>query len=373
MQEEKTKKRNSILKLIMDAFVLLLFSTTCCIQDMAIIPLVHISSKLNNLVKFYSIDLDLAAAGIDQGSMIEQFKKNPLAYRKPVERHKRNRFILLTPEHEKALDQQFVSQMKSMNILWNDPAALQRCNNILNKFAKTMPDHFTPPKEIYILDVPIANASCLPGGSIVIFRGLLYVANDDELAYIIAHELGHGAAHHTAETISKSMLQNLAIDKILDDNSSLLEIAGTHIAQFMINMRYSREQENEADRLALVFMNKAGFQLQGAVTMLEKFKNTADIFGEYYELLSSHPHPAKRLENVNRSIAQLNQNPDHIWETEDVIEKAQNKIEEKIPDIKKKVEEKAPVIQKKIEEKFPGLQEQVKEKAKEKLKGRFRF
>jgi len=323
--------------------------------------------------KYNSITVDFGKAGINQKVMLEQFLKSPLAYRVPVERHKRHRFIMLSREHEKAIDQQYISQMESMNILWRDPAALTRCNNILGRFKNVMPAHFIPPAAIYIIDTPQVNAYCLPGGTIVILRGLLENFNDEELAYVIGHELGHGAAHHSAETISKAMLQSLAIAYFIDENSGFIKIGTTQIVSMLANLKYSRLQEDEADRLALVFLHKAGFSYNGAITTLHKFKASHGTNNKFYNWLSTHPHPDQRLENVNRSIAQLNQNPDHIWETEDVIEKAQNKIEEKIPDIKKKVEEKAPVIQKKIEEKFPGLQEQVKEKAKEKLKGRFRF
>ncbi|MBQ5727470.1 MAG: M48 family metalloprotease, partial [Mailhella sp.] len=77
-------------------------------------------------------------------------------------------------------------------------------------------------------------------GTIIVFRGLLEKHNDDELAWVIAHELGHGVAHHSAEMLSKAIIQELAIDSFIDKDSGLLKIAGTHIAAFITNLKYSR-------------------------------------------------------------------------------------------------------------------------------------
>ena len=286
-----------------------------------------IFSGKSNLEKFNSIDINLSAAGIDKEGLQSQFKKNPLANRIPVESHKRKRFMLVTKKHENAITEQFVEQMKSLDILWNNSAAEARCNNILKRLTAVMPENFTPPEKIYILDTPEINACCLPNGTIIVFRGLLEKHNDDELAWVIAHELGHGVAHHSAEMLSKAMIQELAIDSFIDKDSGLLKIAGTHIAAFITNLKYSRTQENEADRLALLFMNKAGFNMQGAITALNKFKAEAGENSKWAEWLSTHPHPENRLKNVKTAITQLEKNPNHSWGglKDELLEKAKVK------------------------------------------------
>ena len=286
-----------------------------------------IFSGKSNLEKFNSIDINLSAAGIDKGELQSQFKEDPLAKRIPVESHKRKRFMLVTQKHENAITEQFVEQMKSLDILWNNSAAESRCNNILKRLAAVMPENFTPPEKIYILDTPEINACCLPNGTIIVFRGLLEKHNDDELAWVIAHELGHGVAHHSAEMLSKAMIQELAIDSFIDKDSGLLKIAGTHIAAFITNLKYSRTQENEADRLALLFMNKAGFNMQGAITALNKFKVEAGENSKWAEWLSTHPHPENRLKNVKTAITQLEKNPNHSWGglKDELLEKAKVK------------------------------------------------
>jgi len=152
-------------------------------------------------------------------------------------KHNLARFMLVTRQHEKAITEQFVAQMKSLNILWDNSTAEARCNNILKRLTAVIPETFKAPEKIYILDTPEINACCLPDGTIIVFRGLLEKHNDDELAWVIAHELGHGVAHHSAEMLSKAMIQELAIDSFIDKDSGLLKIAGTHIAAFITNLK----------------------------------------------------------------------------------------------------------------------------------------
>jgi predicted Zn-dependent protease len=104
-------------------------------------------------------------------------------------------------------------------------------------------------------------------------------------------------------------------------------MTGVTIAKFMTYLTYSRTQENEADRLALLFMNKAGFNMEGAVSTLNKFKVEAGENSKWKEWLSTHPHPENRLKNVQAAIAKLKENPNHVWGglKDDLIEKAKVK------------------------------------------------
>lgn len=88
-------------------------------------------------------------------------------------KHNLARFMLVTRQHEKAITEQFVAQMKSLNILWDNSTAEARCNNILKRLTAVIPETFKAPEKIYILDTPEINACCLPDGTIIVFRGLL--------------------------------------------------------------------------------------------------------------------------------------------------------------------------------------------------------
>ena len=277
--------------------------------------------------KFISIDVDLAEANIDTAALKKMFKKEPLGHRQAVERHKRKRFILINREQEQGLSRQIISAMESMKLLSNDKKIAERCNAIYARLVKVLPEGFTPHDKIYILDTDEINAFCLPDGTVIVCRGLAQRFNDEELAWVIAHELGHGTAHHTAEKLSKTMIQDLAIDAFIDKESTMFEIVGTKIVRFFANMKYSRIQEDEADRLGLYYVNKAGFDMNGAISVLNRFKKESGKNSEWDEWFSTHPHPDNRLKNVETSMKELKENPDHTWGgmKDDLIEAAKLK------------------------------------------------
>ena len=217
--------------------------------------------------------------------------------------------------------------MKELNILYKDKKLEERCNSILARLMKFMPEGFNPPKQIYILDTKEINAVCLPDGTVILFRGLAEQFSDEELAWVIAHELGHGTAHHAAEMLSKTMIQELAIKSFIDKDSSLFKIVGTHLVKFFANLKYSRVQEDEADRLGLYYMNKAGYNMNGAISVLNKFKKESGKNSEWDEWFSTHPHPENRLKNAEAAIKELKENPDHTWGgmKDDLIEAAKLK------------------------------------------------
>ncbi|MBE6377205.1 MAG: hypothetical protein E7051_00125 [Lentisphaerae bacterium] len=282
-------------------------------------------NRKSNWDKFCSIDIDIAACGIDKTAILEQFKQDPLSYRQEVTRHKRKRFILITPQQANATGKQFIGKMESLDILRHDPKEEKRCNDILKQLCEVIPAKTNLPQKIYILDTPEVNAFCLPGGTIVICSGTLKQFNDDEIAWIIAHELAHGQAHHFAEQISKSMIQELATDTFIDKEKETFKLIGSHIAAFFINLKYSRTQEYEADRLAIYYVSKAGFNTQGAINVLNKFNTTEEA--EWGKWLSTHPTPEKRLKNIKSAVSQLQENPEHIWGSlkDDLLEKAKVK------------------------------------------------
>ena len=156
-----------------------------------------------------------------------------------------------------------------------------------------------------------ANAFCMPGGKIVVYEGLLpYTQNEASLAIVLGHEIAHAVARHSAEQMSKQ-IKNQYGTQIL---GTVLNAAGvgsttTQIAQIIAqkglqfrSLKYSRDNESEADHMGLIFAAMAGYDPQVAVSFWERMSqgnnsNTSDLF-------SDHPSDAKRIAAIKSEMAE---------------------------------------------------------------------
>lgn len=163
------------------------------------------------------------------------------------------------------------------------------------------------PYEFVVLNNSVPNAWALPGGKIAINRGLLTkLESESELAAVLAHEIVHAAAGHTADRMETGMLlQGLVLATAVatsDSDYGRLAVGGANIAGQLVNLKYGRDAELEADLYGMRLMSEAGYDPQGAVSLQKKFvelsegKNSNWLTG----LFSSHPPSQER---VNANIA----------------------------------------------------------------------
>ncbi|MFT6984366.1 MAG: putative Zn-dependent protease [Psychromonas sp.] len=164
--------------------------------------------------------------------------------------------------------------------------------------------------EVVVFDSEQVNAFALPGGKIGVYRGLLNVAkNQDQLATVIGHEIGHVMAQHSNERLSRSQLANagLQLSNMAMNGSEYQNIAMAGLGlgvQYGILMPYGRAEESESDIIGLRLMAEAGFDPKQSI---ELWKNMAKASGgnQPPELLSTHPSHATRIEELQKQIAKL--------------------------------------------------------------------
>jgi predicted Zn-dependent protease len=156
-----------------------------------------------------------------------------------------------------------------------------------------------------------ANAFCLPGGKVFVYTGLFkYVANDDELAAVMGHEIGHALARHGAERMSSSQLTQMGgqvLGAVMQGRGNPQNTAAVMQAfgigtQLGIALPHSRTQEYEADHIGLVLAAKAGYNPQAALNFWEKFAKDGKTPPEY---LSTHPAPANRISEIRALIPKV--------------------------------------------------------------------
>lgn len=178
--------------------------------------------------------------------------------------------------------------------------------------------HFT----FTLIDSPIVNAFALPGGYVYISRGLMALANDEaELAGVLAHEIGHVTARHTAQRITNAQRgQALSVGAAILGSIAGVRGVGqaANQAAALTLQSWSREQELEADRLAIRYMLRAGYDPRAMVTFLENMQAEQEIQArlqkrpgeaEAWNLMSTHPRTGDRIQKaiaaVTRSGADL--------------------------------------------------------------------
>jgi len=166
------------------------------------------------------------------------------------------------------------------------------------------------PYEFVVLNDPSPNAWALPGGKIAVNRGLLTELNNEaELAAVLAHEIVHAAARHSAKQMEQGMILQAGVAGVGalvgDRAASDLAVGGARLGAQMISRRHGRHQELESDRFGMTYMSRAGYDPSAAIGLQETFVrlsgggNPAWITG----LFSTHPPSPERVE-ANRRTAQ---------------------------------------------------------------------
>jgi predicted Zn-dependent protease len=146
------------------------------------------------------------------------------------------------------------------------------------------------------------NAFALPGGYIGVFEGMLDAAADQhQLAAVIGHEIGHVAARHGQERVSRHQAAGFALEALgelgVGERTAALLGLG---AQVGVMLPFDRAQETEADRLGLEYMARAGFDPAGAVSLWQRMAELQE--GTPPAFLSTHPATGARIEDLEAAM-----------------------------------------------------------------------
>ena len=146
--------------------------------------------------------------------------------------------------------------------------------------------------ELALIDAPVINASCAPGGKVTFYTGIIrqLKLTDDEIAAIMGHEFAHALREHGRERVSHAMAQNAVSNIALmatEDKQLQVELAN-QVAQYLFVLPNSRQNESEADMIGLELAARAGYNPQAAITLWEKM-GAASGGKNPPQFLSTHP------------------------------------------------------------------------------------
>ena len=150
------------------------------------------------------------------------------------------------------------------------------------------------------------NAFCMPGGKIAFYYGILskLQLDDDEVAMIMGHEVAHALLEHARERMGKTM----ATRGVIELGSALLGLGGAgqtlaNMGGQLLTLRFSRDDESEADALGLVLASKAGYKPEAGVSLWQKMM--AANKGAPPQWLSTHPSGETRIRDMQARLPGL--------------------------------------------------------------------
>jgi predicted Zn-dependent protease len=213
----------------------------------------------------------------------------------------RNEFIFINSETETAIGRSVQQDLLKKKDLSKDLSLNERVKKIGRRLVEV-----SERKDIeygfYVLEDDELNAMALPGGFIYLNKGLAKILSDDEMAYVIGHEIGHVTGRHIAKKLQVNLGYQLILgiafasmgDKAQGPAAqSAAQGAGT--VYNLISLGYSRQDEYQADRFGVRYSHQAGFNLYAALSALEKINKVDGPNSKILGYLRSHPYAHERI------------------------------------------------------------------------------
>lgn len=215
--------------------------------------------------------------------------------------------MAMSVEEEIRIGAQAAAQFEGQYGLVSDPAYLGRLQRVAQRLMphvqrKELPWRFS------VINVNEFNAAAFPGGFVYATRGLMDGLNDEELAFVIGHEMGHVDYRHSVKQLEGDNMRRLGLIAIaagatggrIDNTTATL----VGLADGVISSQYSKADENESDKYGLTLMGQAGYDPVFALSALQKLaaQSSGGTPGFLNTLIGSHPLPKDR---VASGIAQI--------------------------------------------------------------------
>lgn len=141
----------------------------------------------------------------------------------------------------------------------------------------------------------VQNAFCTPGGYIYVYTGLIkYLDNKSALAGVMGHEMAHADRRHSTTQMTKTYGVQTLLDVVVGKNQGLL----TQIGAELVNLKFSRSDESEADEYSVKYLCPTKYHADGAAYFFQKIIDMGS--SNPPEFLSTHPNPDNRVSNIKQ-------------------------------------------------------------------------
>ena len=219
----------------------------------------------------------------------------------------------LTPVQERQIGQQSMLQIRLSRQFLDD----SEINDYLNQIGDRLVENSTEPSlnfEFFAVDDYTVNAFAMPGGFVGVNTGLLLITqNESELASVLGHEISHVTQHHYARMLSgqkgdtMASMAAIALAILAARNNPAMgeaAIVGTQARAIQKELDFTREHEQEADRLGLRLMEKSGFNTHAMPEFLERLQHATRLLeGNAPNYMRTHPITSERIADIENRIS----------------------------------------------------------------------
>ncbi len=159
-----------------------------------------------------------------------------------------------------------------------------------------------------LADPRVVNAFALPGGQVFITQALFAkLKNEDQLAGVLGHEIGHVIARHGAERMASQELTQGLTGAAVIAAGDYTSAQGVQMIANMVGMKYGRDQELESDDLGVRFMFESGFDPRSMIEVMRILEEASGGGQRQPEFNSTHPSPENRVQKINEAIQKYGQ------------------------------------------------------------------
>lgn len=222
----------------------------------------------------------------------------------------RSQFLLVGEGQIAQMASSAWTEMKQQTPVSANSSLTNRVNRVWDKIAQGA-GRQDEAWEVAVFDTEDVNAFVMPGNKVGVYRGITELTeNDDQLASVLGHEVGHVTGRHAAERYSVQIASQIALvaGAIAVDQSETLRKYGNEITmlggaaiQFGVILPYSRRDELEADKLGVDYMHNSGFKVAEAPRLWDLM--AAKSSGQRSpEFMSTHPDPERRAAELRTYI-----------------------------------------------------------------------
>lgn len=235
--------------------------------------------------------------------------------------------FLMSAEQERELGQRLATEVPKQYPLYRkDPEATKYLRNLGSLLVRGAPP-IPYPVEFDLIASEDINAFAIPGGHVYVHLGLLQAAETEhELAAVVAHEIGHVAARHSAKAISQSQFYELLFTLALGQDAAGWADLATNVWQSGILLQNSRANEYEADAISIETLARTGYNPGGLVSFFAKLQEeSGGSTPRFLQYLSTHPLTGDRIQRARSRIGSM-QPPAGGWPQESSLAFRQLKL-----------------------------------------------